>query len=57
MMKESFVHFHAIPRYDKAIEKYGIKWIDKEWPIGVNMYKTKVSNDILYEIKNDFLNE
>lgn len=57
MMKESFVHFHAIPRYDRIIDKYGIRWIDKEWPTGVSMYKTEVSNDILYEIKNDFQSE
>jgi len=55
MMKENFVHFHAIPRYDKEIERYGIKWIDKEWPTGVGMYKTEVSEEILYKIKNDFI--
>lgn len=55
MMKENFVHFHAIPRYDKDIEKYGIKWVDKEWPTGVGMYKTEVSNEVLQSIKKDLL--
>lgn len=55
MMKEDFVHFHAIARYDKVVEKYGIKWIDKEWPVGVAMYKTEVDNLVLEKIKNDFL--
>lgn len=54
MMKEDFVHFHAIPRYDKAIEKYGMTWIDTEWPTGVTMYKTEVSEKTLQEIKSDF---
>lgn len=57
MMKENFVHFHAIPRYDKVVEKYGIKWIDKEWPTGVSFYKTEVSEEILQKIKEDFLKE
>lgn len=41
MMKENFVHFHAIPRYDKEFLKYGIKWIDKEWPNGLECIKQK----------------
>lgn len=55
MMKENFVHFHAIPRYDKEFEKYGMRWMDKEWPTGVAMYKTEVSEEILKEIKKDFI--
>lgn len=57
MMKENFVHFHAIPRYDKEFEKYGVLWIDKEWPTGVAMYKTEVSEEVLQEIKKDFIKE
>jgi len=55
MMKENFVHFHAIPRYDKDIERYGMKWIDKEWPTRVGMYKTEVSEEILHKIKEEFI--
>ncbi len=54
MMKENFVHFHAIPRYDKEIQRYNLTWIDKEWPTGVAMYKTGVSEEVLQEIKKDF---
>lgn len=57
MMKEDFVHFHAIPRYDKEIIKYNMHWIDKEWPTGVALYKTEVNEIILQEIKKDFLKE
>lgn len=57
MMKEDFVHFHAIPRYDRIVNRYGMDWIDKEWPIGVSMYKTEVSDSILQNIKQDFLKE
>ena len=32
-----------------------MKWIDKEWPTGVGMYKTKVSEEILHEIKEEFI--
>lgn len=56
MMKDNFVHFHAIPRYDKDIVRHDMKWIDKEWPTGVGMYKTEVSKEILYKIKEEFIN-
>lgn len=55
MMKDDFVHFHAIPRYDKQIKRHGITWIDHDWPLADKMTKTKVSEDILQNIKNDFL--
>lgn len=57
MMKESFVHFHAIPRYDKTLNKYGIEWIDQEYPNKAAMsFKTEVSEIVLQDIKNDFIN-
>lgn len=49
------MRFHVIPRYDKEVEKYGIKWVDKEWSTGVSMYKTEVTEEILMEIKEEFM--
>ena len=53
MMKEEFVHFHAIPRYDKGIDRYGMIWKDEEWPKGTKMPKIEVDNEILPLILND----
>jgi len=57
MMTENFVHFHAIPRYDKEINRYNLTWIDKGWPKDTSMYKTEVSEEVLQEIKKDFIKE
>lgn len=58
MMKENFVHFKAIPRYDKTVTRHGIKWTDKEFPLTENLKKqeVRVSEKVLQDIKNDFLN-
>lgn len=56
MMKEDFVHFHAIPRYDKEIKRHGMTWIDYDWPLAEKMTKQEVSEEVLQEIKNEFLN-
>lgn len=53
MMKEEFVHFHIIPRYDKDIEKYGIVWHDVDWPKGTTLSKTEISEEIKQQIIND----
>ena len=52
MMKDNFVHYHAFPRYDREIDKFDIKWIDKDWPSGVN-YKEGIvlEEEKLNEIK------
>ncbi len=58
MMREEFVHFHVIPRYDRKVERYNMVWEDKEWPIKCSAsYKTEVSDSVLYAIKNDFLKD
>ena len=58
MMKENFTHFHAIPRYDKIINKYGVEWIDEEYPSKAAMsFKTVVEESVLQEIKQDFIRE
>lgn len=55
MMKDSFVHIKAIPRYDKPVIKHGMNWIDKDWPLTESLTKTEVSEEILQEIRKDFL--
>ncbi len=56
MMKEEFVHFHIIPRYDKPIEKYGVTWIDEDWPKGTKMGRIEVSDEVKLQILNDLKN-
>ena len=53
MMKEQFVHFHVIPRYDKEIEKYGVVWKDLDYPKGTTMGKIEISSEIKEKIIKD----
>lgn len=53
MMKDEFVHFHAIPRYDKEINLYNRVWKDEDFPLPTKLNKIEVENDILMKIKED----
>jgi diadenosine tetraphosphate (Ap4A) HIT family hydrolase len=53
MMKDEFVHFHAIPRYENEVEIYNKKWVDEDYPSGTKMNKIDVEHDVLMEIKED----
>ena len=53
MMKDSFVHYHAIPRYSKAIDKYGQTWEDICWPGLIQFKPIKIDDEILEQIKED----
>ena len=53
MMKDEFVHFHAIPRYANEIEMYDKKWIDEDYPKGTKLNKIDVDYDVLMKIKED----
>jgi len=53
MMKEEFVHFHVIPRYNEPIDRYGITWIDEDWPKGTKMGKIEIRDDIKKQIITD----
>lgn len=57
MMKESFVHFKAIPRYDKSVKKHGVEWIDCDYPRTEPLTKNKIEDKLLYEIRKDFLED
>ena len=56
MMKEEFVHFHVIPRYSKPVEKYGLTWVDEDWPKGTKLNKIEIPNDVKKQIINDLKN-
>ena len=53
MMKDEFVHYHAIPRYSKVVNAYGREWIDEDWPKGTKLGKLEVDSKVLVEIIND----
>jgi len=54
MMVDEYVHFHAIPRYSKPIEEYGIIWEDRGWPKFPDMKGTETTEEQLLQIKMDF---
>ena len=56
MMKDEFVHFHAIPRYSTKILKYDIIWIDKDYPKGTKLEKIEVDSSTLLKVLNDMKN-
>lgn len=57
MMKDEFVHFHAIPRYSTSVNAYDRDWFDTDWPKGTTLGKIEVDNETLMKIKEDLLND
>lgn len=53
MMKDNFVHYHAFPRYDKMIFKYGVEWTDSQWPKVIEFLDVKYDNVVLEKIKKE----
>lgn len=53
MMKEEFVHFHIIPRYNEPKKNYGITWVDEDWPKATKMGKIEIPDDVKQKIIND----
>lgn len=55
MMEDSFVHYHAFPRYDKNINLFDIDWEDKNTLI--NFSTTEILEDeLLFKIR-DYMKE
>lgn len=54
MMKDNFVHFHAFPRYSKAIKINGTTWKDEYWPGIVDTKAEKCPIDTLNELLDLF---
>ena len=55
MMKDAFVHFKAIPRYDKVVIRHGMEFVDVDFPLTESLTKHKMSEEVLQNIKKDFL--
>lgn len=53
MMKDSFVHYHAIPRYSKVIDMYNKLWIDDCWPGLIQFTNIEVDSAVNQQIIND----
>ena len=53
MMKDNFVHYHAIPRYSKLIDRYNMVWKDTCWPGIIELKSAKTDKTILELIKTD----
>lgn len=47
MMKDNFVHFHAIPRYSSSREFADITWNDEFWPKPVSLVDAKTDKHVL----------
>lgn len=47
MMKDSFVHYHAFPRYENPVHILNSKWEDADWPLAIDFK----SGEILEEKK------
>lgn len=46
MMKDNFVHYHAIPRYSRKINAYGSEWNDESWPGLIQFKGIDINKDI-----------
>ena len=57
MMKDHFVHFHALPRYSTVVDRYDMQWVDEDWPKGAILRDIKTDDDILRQMKEDFIKE
>ena len=55
MMKDNFVHFHAIPRYSNERFFADLTWTDEFWPKPVSLVDAKTANETLDAIKDAFL--
>lgn len=55
MMKESFVHFQAIPRYDKQVNILNKEFVDKDYPRRPSFDKLEIDKETLLKLKDMFL--
>lgn len=45
MMKDPFLHFHLIPRYESSRDFAGVTWTDQDWPGLVSFSRSPASVD------------
>lgn len=55
MMKDNFVHFHAMPRYSEEKILNGMSWKDEMWPKPIALKDCETPTDTLYFIRSMFL--
>ena len=53
MMRDNFVHFHAFPRYNDTVKKYGIEWKDERWPRVIQFGDSQCDSNIYAMIISD----
>jgi diadenosine tetraphosphate (Ap4A) HIT family hydrolase len=52
MMKDPYVHYHAIPRYSADREFQSATWRDASWPNVIEFRKQETSNEMLVAIRD-----
>jgi diadenosine tetraphosphate (Ap4A) HIT family hydrolase len=57
MMKDPEVHFHVIPRYDRAVEIDGQKFTDQDWPLKTELKETEMNDKTKELIKQEILRQ
>lgn len=53
MMQDPVVHFHILPRYDRAVERHGRLWQDSDWPAPPTIRPASDPDEILWAVRND----
>lgn len=53
MMKDPVVHFHALPRYDRDVERYGRVWQDADWPGPPTFGPAPTPDEVLASLATD----
>ena len=53
MMKDPVVHFHVLPRYSSAVERYGREWRDEDWPGPPTFGSSATEDDVLFAVRDE----
>ncbi len=54
MMKDPFIHFHFIPRYDSEVERGGKRWTDEDWPKVVTLRDVSTTEEDLLQVRDEW---
>lgn len=52
MMQDPIVHFHVLPRYAYPLVRYGVDWVDADWPGPPVMRPAATPDPVLLDIRN-----
>jgi diadenosine tetraphosphate (Ap4A) HIT family hydrolase len=50
MMKDPIVHFHVFPRYRQPVHRFGLEWVDVDWPGPPILRDATTADHILVEL-------